>query len=219
MGKGLITSETGSGKYTVDLVYAGRSRVNGWISDLTAKISALETAIAAMDEGLEKTIAQLRVQSFTKKKQYYETKMPADRSQTLWCADLTEGLTGDVGTIEVPGERHAGVNIQPGYDDNAIYDPARDGQLLPAIATSADAAYFNRALLPGWQKHQPTFRYGTIVADSIDFDNDTCDVCLDPSYSSQQNLDVNQDQGFSECETTIQSGFSAFCDSNPAHPT
>jgi len=219
MGKATIISDVGEGRYTVSMVYAGRARVTAWVADLTAKIAALETAIAEMDDGMEKTIAELRVQSFVKKKQYYESKMPDDRTVTVWCVDKTESLTGSVGTIEVPGERHDGVNIQPGYEANAVYDAARDGQLLPAVATSAEAAYFNRAIMPGWQKDKPTYRYATIVADSIDFDADTCDVCLDPAYSSQQNLDINQNQGFSECESYPPSGFGQFCTDNPAHPT
>ena len=219
MGKATIISEVGSGEYTVSLVYAGRARVTAWVADLTAKIDALETAIAEMDDGMEKTIAELRVQSFAKKKQYYNAKMPADRTVTIWCADKTEDLTGSVGTIEVPGERHDGVNIQPGHDANAVYDAARDGQLLPAVATSAEAAYFNRAIMPGWQKDKPKYRYATIVADSIDFDADTCDVCLDPAYSSQQNLDINQNQGFSECPSDTLAGFGQFCVDNPTHPT
>jgi len=219
MGRATIITDEGDGEYTASLVYAGRARVTTWIADLTAKISALEAAIAGMEAGMEKTIAELRVQSFVKKKQYYQSKMPADPTVTIWCADSTGELSGEVGTIEVPGERHGGVNIQPGYDGNAVYDAARDGQLLPAVATSAAAAYFNRAVMPGWQKHKPTYRYGAVVADSIDFDADTCDVCLDPAYSSQQNIDVNQDQGFSECETPPPSGFTQFCVDNPTHPT
>ena len=219
MGKGTITAELGSGHYTVTLVYAGRARVNGWIADLTAKIAALTTVIAGMDEGLEKTIAELRLQGMIKRRSYYQAKMPDDRSINAWCVDLTTGLTGDVGTIEVAGERSGGVNIQPGYDGNAVYNASRDGQLLPAVATTAAAAYFNRAIMPGWQKHLPTFRYGVIVADSIDFDGNTCDVCLDPTYSSQLNLDINQDQGFSQCEATPPAGFTEFCAENPTHPT
>lgn len=219
MGKGTIITDLGEGEYSVSLVYAGRARVDGWIADLTAKIAALQAAIAGMPAGLEKTIYELKVQSLVKRKQYLQAKMPADPTVTAWCADKTAGLSGSVGTIEVPGERSDGVNIQPGYDSNAVYDTERDGQLLPAVATLPAAAYFNRALLPGWQKWLPTYRYGTIVADSIDFDADTCDVCLDPAYSSQQNLDINQDQGFSTCEVTPPAGFSQFCIDNPTHPT
>ena len=172
-----------------------------------------------MDVGLAKDIALLRLASLEKQVVFFQTKMPADLTVSIYCADLTEGLTGDIATIEVPGERHDGVNIRPGFTDSAIFDGETDGQLLPAIATSAAAAYFNRAILPGWQKWKPTYRYGKIVADSIDFDADTCDVCLDPAYSSQQNLDINQNQGFSECASTPPAGFTQFCVDNPAHDT
>ena len=219
MGKATIISEIGNGQYTVSLVYSGRARIDVKISDLNTRITALEIEIAAMDEGLTKDIAQLRLKSLEKQVEFFQTKMPNDLTGNAFCADLTTGLAGEVATIEVPGERHDGVNIKPGFTDGAAFDGATDGQLLPAIATSAQAAYFNRAILPGWQKWKPTYRYGTIVADSIDFVANTCDVCLDPAYSSQQNLDINQNQGFSECASTPPSGFTQFCVDNPAHPT
>jgi len=218
MGKGEIASEIGSGKYSVIIRYAGRARVNQWIADIDVKISALQAAVEDM-EGLEKTIGELRIKALQNKKAYLQTKMPADFTAPAWCADLTEGLTGEVGTIEIPGERSDGINIYPGYGEAAAYDAERDGQLLPAVATSAAAAYFNRAIMPGWQKYKPTYRYGTIVADSLDFENETCSVCLDPAYSSQQNLDINQNQGYSQCEVTGPSGFTQFCNDNPGHPT
>ena len=224
MGKGTIISEKGFGSYNIELVYAGRDRVNGWIADLDTKIAALGAEIAGMPEGLEKDIANLRLASLNNRRKYLQTRMPDDLEvNEVWCADYTTGLTGNVGIIEVPGEHRAfsavGLNIQPGHDNNAIYDETRDGQLLPAVATSPEAAYFNRAILPGWQKWKPTYRYGTIVVDSIDFDNDTCDVCLSPAYSSQLNLDVNQNQGFSDCEDSVPVGFNQFCADNPTHPT
>lgn len=218
MGKGEISSEVGNGQYQVIVRYAGRTRINQWITTLDDQISALQAAIDAM-EGFEKTIGELRIKSLQNRKAYVQNKMPEDFTVSAWCADLTTGLTGDVGTIEIPGERSDGLNIQPGTDGNAEYNSERDGQLLPAVATSAMASYFNRALLPGWQKWKPTYRYGTIVPDSLDFDSDTCSVCLDPAYSSQQNLDINRSQGFSSCEVTPPDGFLQFCTDNPTHPT
>ena len=218
MGKGTIISHIGSGEYSVQLTLSGRNRVEAKIAQLESQITALQTRIAAMEDGIEKSIVELQLTALQKRKTYYENNMPSDPTISAWCADLTEDLSGIVATVEVPGERGA-VNIRPGYDGGAAFSAARDGQLQPVIASGSAAAFFNQALLPGWQKFYPTYRYGTIVADSIDFDADTCSVCLDPSYSSQANLDINQNQGFSECETNIQSGFSAFCASNPAHPT
>ncbi len=107
----------------------------------------------------------------------------------IWCADYTKDLTGDVGIIEVPGEQTAR-NIQPGYEGNAVYNAERDGQILPAIVSTPAAAFWNLAMMPGWQKWQPTFRYGTITA--IDYEADTCSLDLEAAISSQQNINVNQ---------------------------
>lgn len=107
----------------------------------------------------------------------------------IWCADYTDDLTGDIGTIEVPGEQTAR-NIQPGYNANAVYDSERDGQMLPAIVNTPAGVFWNLAMLPGWQKWKPTFRYGTITA--IDYGADTCSLTLEAATSTQQNIDVNQ---------------------------
>ena len=48
---------------------------------------------------------------------------------SAYCADHTEDLSGDVGVIEIAGDIDKGVNIQPGYEGNAVYDAARDGEL------------------------------------------------------------------------------------------
>ncbi len=219
MGKGTIRSESGGGQYNITIVYAGRSRVNAKIADLQAVATALENEIATMDEGLEKEIAKLRLAAFNKQIEYLQDNMPADLNvNDVWCVDYTTELTGDVGMIEVPGERSDGVNIMPGQIDSAVYNEERDGQLLPSIATSPEAAYFNRAIMPGWQKWKPTFRYGKIVVGSINFQDDTCDICLNPAYSSQQNLDINQGQGFSDCPSVLLSGYEQFCTDNPTHP-
>ncbi len=107
----------------------------------------------------------------------------------IWCADYTDDLTGDVGIIEVPGEQTAR-NIQPGYDGNAVYNAERDGQILPAIVSTPAAAFWNLAMMPGWQKWQPTYRYGTITV--IDYEADTCSLNLEAATSSQQSINVNQ---------------------------
>jgi hypothetical protein len=220
MGKGTIEKDNDDGSYSVKIIYGGRLLFNEQITDLNTRINALQSQIDGMEEGLEKEIARLHLAALQKRIDYLTEHMPDDITiERVWCADLTTGLTGDVGTIEVPGERTDGLQIQPGYGSNAVYNETRDAQLMPAVSLSAPAAYYMRAVLPGWQKWYPTFRYGTIIADSIDFDNDTCDVCLDPAYSTQRNLAVNQNQGFSECDVSPPSGFTQFCTDNPTHPT
>lgn len=118
---------------------------------------------------------------------YLSGHVPADETFDAWCADLTDDLTGYVGTIEVPGER-GDFLIQPGFDGNAVYNTVRDGQLQPSIAGTPESVFWNLALLPGWQKWKPTYRYGTITAKT----GDTCSVALEVAHSSQQGLLVNQ---------------------------
>lgn len=188
MGKGTINSHIGDGQYSVELNF-DVSRVDGWITELTAAISYWETKIAAMDPGLEKDLATLKKAALEKRKSYLEGNTPADPTISAWCADLTEDLSGSVGTIEVPGERGT-VLIQPGHDGNAAYDSDRDGQIQPIIASPAAQVFYNLAMLPGWQKWKPNFRFGTITA--IDTDLDTCSVDVEAAASSAQGLDVNQ---------------------------
>ena len=130
---------------------------------------------------LQKTSLQLKIK-------YLQDNMPADPQISAWCADLTEDLSGEVGTIEVPGERGT-VLIRPGYSDQAAHSAQRDGQIEPSIAGIPEAVYYNLALFPGWQKWLPTYRFGTILA--LDNDNDTCSVSLEAALSSAQDLDVN----------------------------
>jgi hypothetical protein len=105
-------------------------------------------------------------------------------AQSAWCADLTDDATGEVATLEVPGEQDL-IIIQPA----APAATAGDGQLTARGIQTPEQVYFNAATLPGWQKWMPTYRTGTITA--IDTDADTADVTLDAATSSAQALDVN----------------------------
>lgn len=107
-----------------------------------------------------------------------------------WCADMTDDASGTVATIEVPGEVGT-IVIRPQQppDNMPGYIAARDGLLMPREWMSPEQAYFNAAILPGWQRHQPTYRSGTITA--IDVDANVCDVALDAAKSSAQDLEIN----------------------------
>jgi len=119
-------------------------------------------------------------------------------TDVAWCADKTEDLTGNVGVIEIAGDRDKGVNIQPGYLSNAIYNATRDGMLyeVPMSGGSQHAAgnYWNWSLRPGWQKWRPNYRYGTIS--NIDHNANTADVTLEACPATDtpdgQSLDCNQ---------------------------
>ncbi|SEM55702.1 hypothetical protein SAMN04489760_1225 [Syntrophus gentianae] len=133
-----------------------------------------------------KSALELMKTSVQKKIDYLNDNMPADESVEAWCADLSRNLKGEVGTVEIPGER-AIVLIQPGYSNASAYSAARDGILEPALAGTPAGTFFNWALLPGWQKWKPTYRSGYITAK----DGVLCDVALIESVSSVKDLDVN----------------------------
>ncbi len=194
MGKGEIISHIGGGQYNVKLLLH-RDNIAVMIANLETQNEAIEDRIAALDpevEDYEARLAELNIQklSLEKKKSYLENNMPEDPTVEAWCADYTTDLSGEVGTIEVPGERGE-VLIQPGYGGNAAYNQARDGRLQPSIASrSAAATFYNLALLPGWQKWKPTYRFGTVTG--ISLTTQLVSVAVGEVASSQQGLGINQ---------------------------
>ncbi|KKL11907.1 hypothetical protein LCGC14_2541080, partial [marine sediment metagenome] len=136
---------------------------------------------------VEKTILQMEALSLQDRVDEIKDLAEYGHEVTLWCADYTLDLSGNVGIIEVPGEQTARI-VQPGYESNAVYSGERDGQILPAIVSTPAAVFWNLAMMPGWQKWMPTYRYGAITW----IDGDTCNVTLEEATSSQQGIDVNQ---------------------------
>lgn len=181
MGMGLIKSGGADGFYSVELKMS-REAFDKKIESLNAKIAELEDAT---DE-----LVILQRNSYIKKRDYLLSKMPGDPVISAWCADLTENISGVVGLIEVSGERGI-VQIQPGYENNAIYNSVRDGQLQHAVAGTPAQTFYNLAMLPAWQKWKPFYRHGIIS--NINYNNNTCDVILYNATSSQQNLNINQE--------------------------
>lgn len=105
--------------------------------------------------------------------------------QQAWCADYTENASGEVATVEVPGEPQA-VVLAPGGRDPV----AADGVLRARGLMSPAQAYYNAAMLPGWQRWMPTFRAGTLLGK--DDTAQTATVVLDEAQSSAAGLDVMQ---------------------------
>lgn len=186
MGKGTIISGGESGQYQVQINYS-RGGYNSQIVAYTAMKTSLESALVDETDAQKIKLLKLQLLSVDKRIEYLENNFPADETISAWCADLTEDITGTVGTVEVPGEV-GNVQIQPGYQGNAAYDPARDGQRMPTVINTPDQAFYNLAMLPGWQKWKPLFRYATITAKT----GNTADVTLDPTTSTQQSLTINQ---------------------------
>lgn len=94
-----------------------------------------------------------------------------------WCVDLTEDGSGEVASLEIPGEPQK-VVLAPGT--RAPTDA--DGRLLSRYAMSAAQVVFNTAILPGWQKFKPTYRVGVLTAK--DDDSNRGQVTLDVARST-----------------------------------
>jgi len=109
------------------------------------------------------------------------------------CADLTEDATGEVATIEIPGEDQA-ILIAPG--GRAPADA--DGALMARELMTPEQVFFNAAVLPGWQKWKPGYRKATITA--INEETGRVDVDLDPATSSANRLNVNQSETLADVE-------------------
>ncbi|HEY7775973.1 MAG TPA: hypothetical protein VIC02_05465, partial [Kineobactrum sp.] len=105
-------------------------------------------------------------------------------TRDAWCCDFTEDATGLVATVEVNGEQ-PGLLIEP----EAPAPDGTEGQVTHRLAMTPSATFLNAALLPGWQRHRPTYRVGEITALGPE---DTCSVTLDAAVSSAQGLGINQ---------------------------
>jgi predicted transglutaminase-like cysteine proteinase len=307
MGKAEIIADLGAGLYKIKRMYAGREAAQDKIVLINTNIAKLFSKFLIMPESTEdeifaKHIVKLQITSLEMQVQYIKKNFPEDIEVDVYCADSTEEISGEVGTIDIPGEVTAQVNIRPGYRNvdatktkiadletevialkrdiknyeaqyrimpaktldeiraraemaEAIayfkkelaymeaeikflktgdnYFPERDGEFWPSIAVGPWTCFLNKCILPGWQKWYPKYRYGWIVPESIDYDDNTCAVTIQPAFSSQQGLDVNEGDGFGaeivEEEREIayfkqssapvdMSGFQDFCDRNPEHP-
>lgn len=122
-----------------------------------------------------------------KRVKFIQDNTPVAETLTVWSADYSEGLSGEVGTIEPNGTLEAAPIIYPHQIEGSAHNPARDNQIQPIVSSGAPAVYFNRALLPAWQKWLPTYRVGAITSKS----GDLCTVLLD-NASGQQQLNINQ---------------------------
>lgn len=144
---------------------------------ITAQILLQQANTALSGNKAERATAQAKID--------YLSTFSLTETRDVWCADYTLDASGQVATVEVPGEADA-VVIAPGAD------PAvdADGLATARPAQESHQLYFNYAILPGWQKFSPTYRFGQITA--IDRQNNTCDITLEAAASSAQDLDINQ---------------------------
>ena len=121
-----------------------------------------------------------------KRRTYWEAFNPVE-TRDAWCTDYTEDRAAGsyVATVDVPGESNL-ILLAPG----ARAWNASDGVLTARELMSPQQAFFNAAILPGWQKDKPTYRWGTITA--LDFSANTANITLFDAVSSAQRLPINQ---------------------------
>ena len=194
MGKGQIIDNLGEGRYSVKLLY-DRTKADKELAQIDRWIALnqeRQDAVPSGDPEHKLPGLKLAMASLLKQKEYL-LKIPPDPTVSAWCADYTGDLSGTVGTIEINGDPGAGVNIRPGYADDAAHDPDRDGQSMNIRAMTPEQAFYNLAMMPGWQKWRPTYRAGVIT----EISGDTCNVTLDAANSSLASngtgpLNINQ---------------------------
>jgi len=118
-----------------------------------------------------------------------------EQERSVWCADATDDAApGEAATIEIPGEygdASTSIVIAPG----APAPVASRGAIVAREVQTGPQAFFNAAILPGWQKFKPTYRAGTITA--LNRSLDQADVDLDAARSSAQQLDINRSESLS----------------------
>ena len=106
-------------------------------------------------------------------------------TKQAWCTTLTENATGTVATIDINGESNLTLIAPEGRTWQAA-----DGVMTMPHVMSPEQSFLNTAILPGWQRHKPKYRWGKIG--NIDVDANTCDVSLAAATSSAQNLPINR---------------------------
>ena len=116
------------------------------------------------------------------------TAFDATETRSVWCTDFTEDAAPGaiVATLDIPGESTLMV-LAPGC---RAWTQA-DGEFFATQLMSPEQAYFNTAILPGWQIDKPTYRWGTVTA--VNYEADTLDVTLGAATSSAQRLNVNRE--------------------------
>jgi len=193
MGKGKIISHIDDGLYRVQLIYKD-DYFSASVASLTDQLAHYDSIIAEMEEGTAKNLKILERLAIQKRIDFLNNDFPDNETVTAWIADHTIDLSTDlyVGTVEIPTETgRLATMIQPGYESGAEFDSSRDGQMNPTLNIPASGNYLSWAILPGWQKFMPTYRYGTITEI---YDN-KCTVTLESAFSNSvyaQQLNVNR---------------------------
>jgi len=210
MGRATIIGGGADGLYQVQLV-KDAAGVSAQLARIQSRLAELSPAIDRAETDAERSRLRLESISLTKQAQAMAAAAAPDQ-RDAWCADLTEDLSGEVGTIEVNGDA-VHVLVMPGGDTAAAL-----GQIQHAVASTPAGVALNMALMPAWQRYRPTYRIGQVL--DLDFDADTCEVGIEDQYSRYQGLPINQ-EGDDTWEATADvavSGWLDFARRNPDFP-
>jgi hypothetical protein len=173
-------------------------------AEIQDKINELQPAAAELD-AIRTELADLKADHAQIQRELGQLNAVGVRQTfNTWCADYSPDAAGQVATIEIPGEPQA-VVIAPG----ARAPTAADGDLRARGLLDPNQAYYNAAILPGWQRWKPTFRKATVL--DLNASSQTLTVLLDDDVSSAQRLPVNFDRELSGVPVEyMECGFRAF---------
>jgi len=118
-----------------------------------------------------------------------------------------EKIDAEIVLKQAEKDRISAIIVADEVDKGVIL--ASTKQVQPVLASSPEATFYNKAILPGLQQWRPVFRKGTITA--INYGLDTCTVLLKNEKSSQLSLPINKDHNiivnvpvrYGECNAAV----------------
>ena len=122
---------------------------------------ALLTKVRQGHAGLRLTVEKLKFErAVALDRVSYWTNFNSIESRPAWCSSLTEDAAPGsvVATLDIKGESDL-IVIAP---EARAWQPS-DGVLTAREMMSPEQAFWNAAALPGWQKWQPTYRWGRLI--------------------------------------------------------
>ena len=203
----LATEETKRSNLYAELVpidAAVTAAVNAYVAQVNAEPNNAQTQLDALTRAKETQARKeaeiaavqraIDVLNFDKQKNLQQIALYDQARQTLtknaWCTDYTTDATGEVATIDIPGDPNLTLICPGGRSPTNA-----DGEFLSRASMTGAQAFYNAAIFPGWQKFKPTYRAGTITG--LNFANNTANVSLYPTTSMAQDLNVNQTETLS----------------------
>lgn len=177
---------------------------------VTAATKAIvECEMTLLKKQRDLSFLQVEKTSLTQEQTRLNAAMAAEPRSNIWCTDLTEDLAvgATVGTMEMNGEDSEIILTPGGVSSTGL------GKLQHAGISTPAAVFYNKAIMPCWQKWKPTYRIGKIL--KITNSLDTCDVGIEDQRSCEQGLKINQAGIEWSVIKAAESGWDDFCALNP----